>query len=53
MQRVISGDMRLVKIADPENPSDFLTKWVSGAKFAASLAYVTGSRARPTTSLAL
>ena len=42
MQRIADGEVRLVHVPDEENPSDFLTKWVS----AASLRYATGAAAQ-------
>ena len=42
MQRVKDGEITLVHVKDVENPSDFLTKWVSQLKYNASIAYVTG-----------
>ena len=47
MQRIKSGRINVVHVPDAENPSDFLTKWVSAAKLRASLAYVTGAARRP------
>ena len=48
MQRIRSGSVKVVHVPDTANPSDFLTKWVPAAKLRASLSYVTGSKARPT-----
>ena len=42
-QRVRQGDIRLAFVADPQNPSDFLSKWKPGAKFEASVKFLTGS----------
>jgi hypothetical protein len=30
-------------VSDLENPSDFLTKWISRAKFSKSIAYATNA----------
>ena len=46
MQRIADGEVRLVHVPDEENPSDFLTKWVSAAKLRASLRYATGAAAQ-------
>ena len=40
------GETNVVKIGDADNPSDFLTKWVSKAKLRNSLAY-SGNRPEP------
>ena len=45
LQRVQAGDVVVGHVADKENPSDFLTKWVDKAKFAMSLDYVTNRKA--------
>ena len=45
-QRIREGECYVVHVPDPENPSDFLTKWVSAEKLRRSLAYVTGSNRR-------
>jgi hypothetical protein len=45
-QRQRDGDTLVGHISDAESPADFLTKWVSAAKFAASVAYVTNSKNR-------
>ena len=36
----------LAFVTDPQNPSDFLSKWKPGAKFEASVKFLTGA-ARP------
>ena len=46
LQRVKAGSVALGHVADAENPSDFLTKWLGGAKLRQSLEYVTNSRSR-------
>ena len=43
-RRVAQGECRIIKIADPEMPADFLTKWLSGPKVRASIQYATNSR---------
>ena len=40
-----SGECRLVKVDDANMPADFMTKWLSGPKFRASLTYATNSDA--------
>ena len=40
LQRVKAGLVRVGHVPDKENPADFLTKWVSAAKFKMSIAYV-------------
>ena len=47
MQRVKEGEVKLCHVADVENPADFLTKWLVGAKFNDSITYATGSRNHP------
>ena len=42
-QRITDGDLQVVHVPDPENPADFLTKFVSGPKTDASAAYCMGS----------
>ena len=45
LQRVRAGGVVVGKVADAENPSDFLTKWVPKAKVVqASLQFATNSR---------
>jgi hypothetical protein len=46
MQRIQDGECRIVHIPDPENPADFLTKFVPADKFRRSLRYVTGAQAK-------
>ena len=45
-QRMRSGEARLVKVADPDMPADFLTKWIQSRKLARSVEYATNARAR-------
>ena len=45
-QRMKRGEVRLVKVPDPDMPADFLTKWVPSAKLAKSIEYATNSRSR-------
>ena len=40
-QRVAEGDIVVRHVPDSENPSDFLTKWLSQEKAEASVAYAT------------
>lgn len=44
-QRMHRGEVRLVKIDDPNMPADFLTKWLQSAKLARSVRYATNARA--------
>ena len=41
-QRVEDGDVTVLYVPDPQNPSDFLTKFIGTAKTAASIAYASG-----------
>ena len=43
-QRIARGDCKLVKADDAWMPADFLTKWLSSAKLAKSIAYATNRR---------
>ena len=45
-QRVQAGDIRLAHVDDEYNMVDFMTKWTTKQKVQASLAYLTGKRAR-------
>ena len=45
LQAVRRGDVRIGHVPDAENPSDFLTKWVTKAKFEASINYLTNRKA--------
>ena len=46
LQRVRRGDVEIGHVPDPQNPSDYLTKWVSKEKTAMSVAFATnGSNA--------
>ena len=47
-QRMQHGEVRLVKVPDPDMPADFLTKWIPSAKLARSVEYATNARARRT-----
>jgi hypothetical protein len=42
-QRVREGVVDLIHVPDPENPADFLTKFVSAKKLEASLVFLTNS----------
>ena len=42
-QRISSGVIKLLKVADPKNPADWLTKWTTKAKVAESERYAMGS----------
>ena len=44
-QRVSAGDIKLGKVDDKENPSDYLTKWTNKHKIKMSNEYATNSRA--------
>ena len=41
-QRITDGELSVFHIPDPENPSDFLTKFIGAAKTEASVAYASG-----------
>ena len=45
-QRVSDGELRIAHIPDPQNPSDFLTKFVPTAKTNTSVQYASGQLAR-------
>ena len=42
-RRAAEGEVTVLWVADPENPSDFLTKWIPTAKFEASVRYAMGT----------
>ena len=44
--RIENGVCGVVHVPDAENPSDFLTKWTTKAKVAASIKYTSGRSAR-------
>jgi hypothetical protein len=44
-EKMASGIVKMGKVDDAENPSDYLGKWVSAAKYKASNAYATNSAA--------
>ena len=46
LQRVKSREMRLGKVADTENPSDWLTKWIPGEKYDRSMEFCKNRRNR-------
>ena len=46
LQRKARGEVEIGHVPDPENPSDFLTKWVGQVKFERSLAFATNSANR-------
>ena len=43
-QRVADGELVTAWVADPQNPSDFMTKWIPQAKFNASVRYAMGHK---------
>ena len=43
LQRVRAGEVTIGHVPDPENPSDFLTKWVPKEKLERSLVFATNS----------
>ena len=43
-QRVADGEISVVHVSDTQNPSDFLTKFISKDKTEDSIAYAMGSR---------
>ena len=45
-QRIDTQEIKVRHIPESQNPSDFLTKWVSGKKLRESLEFGTNSRAR-------
>ena len=45
-QRVTDGELTVLHVPDPENPSDFLTKFIDATKTNASVNYAAGT-ARP------
>ena len=51
MQRVAAGDVVIGHVVDPENPADFLTKFVDKKKRGKAMRYLTNSdnrvRAQP------
>ena len=52
-ERVKAGDIVLGKVDDKENPSDYLTKWVSADKVNKSDAYATNSAAAMAATMAI
>ena len=44
-QRISREEIAVGHIPDPQNPSDYLTKWVNKTKFKRSNEYLTNSRA--------
>ena len=44
-QRVADGELTVVHTQDPENPSDYLTKFIDATKSTASVLYAMGKRA--------
>ena len=44
LQRVHAGDVTIGHVADPENPADFMTKWVPAKKAETSIDYATNRR---------
>ena len=49
-QRIAEGVMDIEWVADPRNPSDYLTKWVPGSKLQRSVNYAQGRASRARTS---
>ena len=47
LQRVRKGLVDLRHIDGTQNPADFLTKWLKGAKLRDSIAYITNVKSRP------
>ena len=45
-QRVAAHEVSMYKIDDPNQPADFLTKWLSGEKLAKSIDYATNASNR-------
>ena len=45
-QRIADGEVSVVHVPDPENPSDYLTKFIGAEKTASSIAYSIGMRRR-------
>ena len=44
-QRITDGELTVLHVPDPQNPSDFLTKFIDNKKTSDSVAYASG-RAR-------
>jgi hypothetical protein len=44
LERVERGEVELGHVPDPENPSDFMTKWVSRDKLERSLEFCLNTR---------
>ena len=42
-RRAADGEVTVLWVADPENPADFLTKWIPATKFEASVKYAMGT----------
>ena len=49
LQRVDAREVEIGHVPDPENPADFMTKWVPVRKVDASLDYATNRRNRDPT----
>ena len=45
-QRIADGEVCVVHVPDPENPSDYLTKFIGAEKTASSIAYSIGKQRR-------
>ncbi len=45
-ERIAAGEVRVVYVPDPENPSDYLSKFVDAKKMAHSVDYAAGQRPR-------
>ena len=45
-QRIADGGVSVVHVPDPENPSDYLTKFIGAEKTASSIAYSIGKQRR-------
>ena len=46
LQRKARGEVEIGHVPDPQNPSDFLTKWVGKDKYRRSLAFATNAANR-------
>ena len=51
-QRVSDGELTVLYIPDPQNPSDFLTKFVNAEKTEESVRYASGTSGAPRDSTA-
>ena len=46
-ERIAAGELRVVHVPDPENPSDYLSKFVDTTKMTTSAAYAAGKLRGP------